>query len=67
MQIIKKNCFYCKKCKKVVESKFRHQFATCDCDPPNFTDGGLDYIRRGGNFDDVEDRSIIDDTNTPDN
>lgn len=53
--VILKNAFYCKKCKMLVESKSVHDYAKCKCG--NSTDGGLDYIRRGGNFEDMEDRS----------
>ena len=53
MKELVKNAFKCKKCGQLVESKTRHDFATCKCG--NFTDGGLEYIRRGGNLDDMED------------
>lgn len=49
-----RNAFYCKKCKMTVESKSVHDYQKCKCG--NFTDGGLDYIRRGGNTADMEDR-----------
>lgn len=49
-----KNAFYCKKCKMTVEPKSVHDYQKCKCG--NFTDGGLDYIRRGGNTADMEDR-----------
>lgn len=39
----------------VVESKSVHDFQECKCG--NFTDGGLDYIRRGGKIEDMEDLS----------
>lgn len=45
----------CKKCGTVLESKHRHDFVACRCG--NFVDGGLDYLRRGGNPDDLEDLS----------
>lgn len=50
-----RNAFRCKKCGMVVESTSRHHFAQCKCG--NFTDGGTDYIRRGGNLEDMEDLS----------
>ena len=53
MKEILKNAFRCKKCGEVVESKHRHDFATCKCG--NFTDGGHDYIRMGGALEDMED------------
>ena len=52
---ITRNAFCCKKCGMVVESKTRHDFQECKCG--NFTDGGLDYIRRGGKIEDMEDLS----------
>lgn len=53
MSKIKRNAFRCKQCGLVVESKTVHDFQECRCG--NFTDGGLDYVRRGGNFDAMED------------
>lgn len=50
-----RNAFYCKKCGMTVESKSVHDFQQCKCG--NFTDGGLEYIRRGGKFADMEDLS----------
>lgn len=50
---IERNAFKCKKCGMIVESKSRHDFQTCKCG--NFTDGGLDYVHRGGNLEDMED------------
>lgn len=55
MKKIIKNAFRCKKCGMVVESKSVHDFQECKCG--NFTDGGLDYIRRGGKIEDMEDLS----------
>lgn len=54
---ILKNAFFCKKCKMLVESKSVHDFVKCKCG--NSTDGGHHYIRRSGNFEDMEDRSEI--------
>ena len=53
-KVLTKNAFYCKKCQRLIESKSVHDYQKCDCG--NFTDGGLDYIRRGGNPEDMEDR-----------
>lgn len=58
---IKHNAFHCKKCGMIVESKSVHDFQSCKCG--NFTDGGLEYIRRGGNLDDMEDLSDDDSWN----
>lgn len=55
MSEIKRNAFRCKKCGMVVESKSVHDFQECKCG--NFTDGGLDYVRRGGKIEDMEDLS----------
>lgn len=45
----------CKACNDIIESKNRHDFVSCKCGSI-FTDGGLDYIRRGG-----KDLSLIED------
>lgn len=55
MSKIKRNAFRCKQCGLVVESKTVHDFQECRCG--NFTDGGHEYIRRGGDFDAMEDLS----------
>lgn len=55
MSEIKRNAFRCKKCGMVVESKSVHDFQQCKCG--NFTDGGLEYVRRGGEIKDMEDLS----------
>lgn len=54
-QRIIKNAFRCKKCGETVESTSVHHYAVCKCG--NSTDGGHDYISRGGNFEDMEDLS----------
>jgi hypothetical protein len=53
----KKNAAYCKRCEQTIESKHRHDFVECACG--NFVDGGLDYLRRGGNFEDLVDISEV--------
>ena len=40
------NVAKCNLCKNVVESKYRHDWASCNCGEI-FVDGGLDYLRRG--------------------
>jgi len=45
--IIIKNSAKCKLCGDIIESKFRHDFVWCRCESI-FVDGGLDYLRRGG-------------------
>lgn len=41
----------CLTCDKVLESKHRHDWVSCDCDPKSETwmyiDGGNDYLRMG--------------------
>lgn len=54
-QIIRNRC-KCKKCGDIIESKDRHDYVECKCGAI-FTDGGLDYVRRGGNVEDIEDMS----------
>lgn len=52
----------CKHCGDVIESKTRHDFVTCKCFGDYetnghhgiFIDGGDDYFRCGGNFEDLE-------------
>lgn len=51
-----RNAIKCLKCGDVIESKYRHDFVQCSCGAC-FVDGGLDYIRIGGNYDDWEDLS----------
>lgn len=41
-----KNKAQCRKCKDIIESKFRHDFVECKCGEI-FVDGGKDYHRRG--------------------
>lgn len=43
---ILRNAAYCRGCRKVIESKSRHDYVECDCG--NAVDGGLDYARRVG-------------------
>ena len=43
------NKVQCLKCKDIIESKHRHDFVRCKCGLI-YTDGGQDYIRRGGDF-----------------
>jgi hypothetical protein len=50
------NSFYCEDCEQTITSKHRHDFAECECG--NFTDGGHDYIRRGGRLRRMHDQSI---------
>ena len=49
--IIKKNEIACKLCGNIIESTHRHDFKYCLCGEV-FVDGGLDYLRRGANWND---------------
>lgn len=51
--MIKRNAARCRKCGTVIESKHRHDFVWCKC-RAIFVDGGLDYLRAGGNPEDFE-------------
>lgn len=46
---ITRNALKCKKCGDIIESTFRHDFKYCKCGSI-FIDGGYDYLRRGGDF-----------------
>jgi hypothetical protein len=50
--MIIRNAAQCVKCKDVIESKHRHDFVSCSC-RAIFVDGGMDYIRIGGNPEDI--------------
>lgn len=57
-EVIYANRVRCKKCGDILESKSVHDFKQCRCESV-FTDGGKDYIRRGGkNLSDIEDLSL---------
>lgn len=49
-----KNKCRCKLCGDIIESKYRHDWVSCKCGAI-FTDGGLDYTRRGGDLNNIED------------
>lgn len=42
------NAVKCLACGKVLHSKHRHDFRSCNCENETFVDGGLDYQRVGG-------------------
>ena len=56
---IKSNKIRCKLCGDVIESKHRHDFKMCSCRKSG-VDGGLDYLRRIGNREDIEELSDYD-------
>ena len=46
------NKIQCKKCKDIIESKHIHDFKWCTC-KSIAVDGGLEYLRRVGSFEDI--------------
>ena len=46
------NRIQCKKCKDIIESKHVHDFKWCTC-KSIAVDGGLEYLRRIGNLEDI--------------
>jgi len=46
------NKIQCKKCKDIIESKYIHDFKWCSC-KSIAVDGGLEYLRRVGNLEDI--------------
>lgn len=52
------NKIKCKKCGDIIESKTHHDFRWCSCKSVA-VDGGLDYLRRIGNKEDIEELSFI--------
>lgn len=47
----------CKKCGDIIFSKHRHDYKVCSC-KAIAVDGGMDYIRRVGDPNDIEERSL---------
>ena len=58
MKKIVVNKIRCKKCGEVIESTYRHDFKYCKCGRVA-VDGGKDYLRRLGNFEDFEELSEV--------
>ncbi len=54
--MITRNAAQCVRCGDTIESKHRHDFQSCNCGAI-FVDGGLEYVRRGGNPEDFRDLS----------
>ena len=54
-----RNAMRCRRCGMLLESKHVHDFVACPCG--NFVDGGLDYERRGGDPNDMEELSEYED------
>ncbi len=55
-----KNRAQCAKCKDIIESKHVHDFVSCKCGAI-CVDGGLDYIRRVGELEDMNEMCEWDD------
>lgn len=52
-----RNILECLSCNDIIESTHRHDFVRCECGAV-FTDGGRDYVRRGGKLELMNDLSI---------
>lgn len=50
------NAVQCRQCNELLISRYGHDFKQC---AHIFTDGGTDYIRRGGEPADMEDFTIV--------
>ena len=57
--MIRRNAARCRRCDTVVESTHRHDFVPCRCGAI-FVDGGLEYVRTGGNPEDFESLAEVD-------
>lgn len=57
--MILKNKAQCKKCEDIIESTHVHDFRRCSCGAI-FVDGGREYLRRGGEFEDIIELSEVD-------
>jgi hypothetical protein len=55
-KVLLRNAAQCAKCGDVIESTYRHDWVQCSC-KAIFIDGGLTYIRWGGDPDDFIDMS----------
>lgn len=60
MKRIVTNKIRCKKCGDIIESKYRHDFVVCKCGAVA-VDGGHDYLKRTGNYEDWEELSEFED------
>lgn len=56
---ILKNKAQCRLCGNIIESKYRHDFVRCECGAI-FVDGGKDYMRRGGERENIIELSETD-------
>jgi hypothetical protein len=55
---ITRNRARCKQCDDIIESKHKHDFKWCRC-ASIYIDGGLDYLRRGGIVERIEEMSEV--------
>ena len=47
IEVLTRNAIKCLQCNTVLESKYRHDFQSCQCSNQAFVDGGLSYVRLG--------------------
>ena len=48
----------CGQCKKIIESKYLHDFVKCGCPANSFIDGGNIYLRVGGDHVEIKRNGI---------
>jgi hypothetical protein len=48
----------CRLCREIIESRYRHDFVECKC-RAIFVDGGKDYLRRGGDPENIIELSEV--------
>ena len=53
MKVIRRNAIRCLNCGDIIESKYTHDFKWCKCHSC-FVDGGHEYIRIGGDENEIE-------------
>lgn len=53
-----RNAAKCSNCKKIIESKYRHDMVFCKCGKIA-VDGGHDYLKRTGSPEFFEDLSVV--------
>ncbi len=62
------NKVQCKRCKDIIQSKHCHDFVRCSCWNGKrgvTVDGGTDYLKRCGSFEDFTELSEFGDPNLP--
>jgi len=58
MSKIIRNRAKCALCREIIESHHRHDFVQCKC-RAIFVDGGKDYLRRGGEPENLIELSVV--------